>query len=145
VAPAGYDMSEAIALRARAHCFEGKVFTIVSCSTIDQAIIEKVAGEDQVIREMFQRPNSALSGICDPTGKFISDVLIDEEGITYAEIDLRQCIQPKQMHDIVGHYNRFDIFDLQVDARPWRAIGIDGSMRPVSPTAEPTNPGATLG
>ena len=21
-----------------------------------------------------------------------------------------KCIEPKQMHDIVGHYNRFDIF-----------------------------------
>ena len=41
--------------------------------------------------------------------------LIDDEGIVYAEIDLNRCIQPKQMHDILGHYNRFDIFDLRVN------------------------------
>lgn len=40
VGPAGYDMAEAIKVRAAAHSFEGKVFTIVSCSTISEEIIE---------------------------------------------------------------------------------------------------------
>jgi aliphatic nitrilase len=52
----------------------------------------------------------------------VSDPLIDTEGIVYAEIDLQKCIQPKQMHDILGHYNRFDIFDLRVNRRPLRPI-----------------------
>ncbi|MCJ9712799.1 carbon-nitrogen hydrolase family protein, partial [Bordetella hinzii] len=43
--------------------------------------------------------------------------LIDDEGIVYAELDLARCIQPRQMHDIVGHYNRFDVFDLRVNRR----------------------------
>jgi aliphatic nitrilase len=41
--------------------------------------------------------------------------LIDDEGIVYAEIDLNRCIEPKQYHDIIGAYNRFDIFKLSVD------------------------------
>jgi hypothetical protein len=47
---------------------------------------------------------------------------IDEEGMIYADIDLEKCIQPKQMHDILGHYNRFDIFDLRVNTAPTRKI-----------------------
>ena len=43
--------------------------------------------------------------------------MIDDEGIVYADIDLARCIQPRQMHDITGNYNRFDIFDLRVDRR----------------------------
>ena len=39
VAPASYDMAAAIRLRAAAHSFEGKVFTIVSCSTVSEEII----------------------------------------------------------------------------------------------------------
>ncbi|GAA3265376.1 hypothetical protein GCM10020258_32980 [Sphingomonas yabuuchiae] len=39
VAPADYDMAEAIKVRAAAHCFEGKLFTIVSCSTVSEEII----------------------------------------------------------------------------------------------------------
>jgi nitrilase len=25
-----------------------------------------------------------------------------------------QCVEPKQFHDVVGYYNRFDVFDLKV-------------------------------
>jgi hypothetical protein len=39
VAPPDYDMPEAIKLRAIAHSFEGKIFTIVSCWTISDEII----------------------------------------------------------------------------------------------------------
>jgi len=36
-------------------------------------------------------------------------MLQDQEGIAYAEFDLHACIEPKQFHDVVGYYNRFDI------------------------------------
>src|SRR3546814_7550191 len=36
VAPASYNMAEAIKIRATAHSFEGKVFTIVACSTVSE-------------------------------------------------------------------------------------------------------------
>lgn len=53
-----------------------------------------------------------------PDGRVIGEPLIDEEGIVYAEIDLNKCIQPRQMHDITGHYNRFDVFQLHVNRNP---------------------------
>lgn len=118
VAPPDYDMAEAIKVRAMAHSFEGKVFTIVSCSTVSDEII---AAMEQLVpdaRARLERRNSAFSGVIGPDGRVVGAPLIDEEGIVYAEIDLARCVQPKQMHDIVGHYNRFDIFDLRVDRRP---------------------------
>jgi nitrilase len=118
VAPADYDMSEAIAIRTAAHCFEGKLFSIVACSTITEEMIEIAAGDNAVIAERMRRKRSALSGIFGPDGRPLVDPLVDEEGIVYAEIDLARCIQPKQMHDIIGHYNRFDIFHLTVDNTP---------------------------
>ena len=36
--------------------------------------------------------------------------------------DLNRCIQPKQMHDIVGHYQRFDVFSLQLNTTPQQPI-----------------------
>ncbi|WP_371493872.1 carbon-nitrogen hydrolase family protein [Kitasatospora sp. NBC_00374] len=118
VGPEDYDMAEAIAVRTAAHCFEGKVFSVVACSTISADIVDQVAGDDAEIRKMLARPRSALSGIFGPDGRPVTEPLIDDEGIVYAEIDLARCIQPKQMHDIIGHYNRFDVFQLQVDNRP---------------------------
>ena len=122
VAPEDYDMADAIAVRTAAHCFEGKVFSVVACSTISPEIIDTVAGDDQEVRTMLGRRRSALSGVFGPDGRPVTEPLIDDEGIVYAEIDLGKCIQPKQMHDIVGHYNRFDIFQLHVDDRPRSAI-----------------------
>lgn len=118
VAPEDYDMAEAIRVRAAAHSFEGKVFTVVSCSTISPEIVDAMATTHPQARETLARKNSAFSGILGPDGRLIGEPLIDTEGIVYADIDLSRCIQPRQMHDITGNYNRFDIFDLQVNRRP---------------------------
>ena len=53
----------------------------------------------------------------DPTGAQVGDSIQGEEGIAYAELDLADCVEPKQFHDTVGYYQRFDIFDLKVDRR----------------------------
>jgi aliphatic nitrilase len=122
VAPPDYDMAEAIKIRAAAHSFEGKLFTIVSCSTISQEIKDALREDVPNVDELLTRKNSAFSGFIGPNGAVIGTPLIDDEGIVYADIDLEKCIQPKQMHDILGHYNRFDIFDLRVNTAPTRNI-----------------------
>ncbi len=122
VAPPDYNMAEAIKIRAAAHSFEGKLFTVVSCSTITKEIIDIMKEDVPNAEELLTRKNSAFTGFIGPNGAVIGEPLIDEEGIVYADIDLSKCIQPKQMHDILGHYNRFDIFDLRVNTAPRKNI-----------------------
>jgi len=122
VAPPDYNMAEAIKIRAAAHSFEGKLFTVVSCSTISKEIMDVLKPDVPNIEELLTRKSSAFSGIIGPNGAVVGEPLIDDEGIVYANIDLEKCIQPKQMHDILGHYNRFDIFDLRVNTAPTRKI-----------------------
>src|SRR6476620_2496438 len=122
VAPPDYNMAEAIKIRAAAHSFEGKLFTIVSCSTVSKEIMDAMKADVPNAEELLTRKNSAFSGIIGPNGAVVGAPLIDEEGIVYADIDLAKCIQPKQMHDILGHYNRFDIFDLRVNIAPTKKI-----------------------
>lgn len=122
VAPPDYDMAEAIKIRAAAHSFEGKLFTVVSCSTISKEIMDALRPDVPNVDELLTRKNSAFSGFIGPNGAVIGEPLIDDEGMVYADIDLEKCIQPKQMHDILGHYNRFDIFDLRVNVAPTRKI-----------------------
>ena len=62
VAPPDYDMAEAIKVRAAAHCFEGKLFTVVSCSTISEEIISAMEADFPQAREVLLRRNSAFSG-----------------------------------------------------------------------------------
>ncbi len=122
VAPPDYNMAEAIKIRAAAHSFEGKLFTIVSCSTISKEIMDALKDEVPNVEELLLRKDAAFSGIIGPSGAVVGAPLIDDEGIVYADIDLEKCIQPKQMHDILGHYNRFDIFDLRVNTAPRKKI-----------------------
>ena len=134
VAPPDYDMAEAIKVRAAAHSFEGKLFTIVSCSTISEEIISALEPDFPKARELLSRKNSAFSAVLGPDGRVIGQPLIDQEGIVYADIDLARCIQPRQMHDISGHYNRFDIFDLRVNRRGLQAARFDDAAE--SPSFE---------
>lgn len=140
VAPASYDMAAAIRIRAAAHSFEGKVFTIVACSTVSEEIIAAMSVDRPSNRPLLERKNSAFSGIIDPSGNPIGDPLIDSEGIVYADIDLSACIQPKQMHDITGGYNRFDIFDLRIDRRPRTSVTFEDDIELsfAGPGATPT-------
>ncbi len=130
VAPPDYDMAEAIRVRAAAHSFEGKVFTVVACSTISAEIVDAMADGKPEVRAQLERRNSAFSGILGPDGRVIGAPLIDDEGIVYADIDLSRCIQPRQMHDITGHYNRFDIFDLRVNRRSQQAVRCSDDSTP---------------
>lgn len=139
VAPEDYDMADAIALRTAAHSFEGKVFSVVSCSTISPEMVDLIAGEDESVRKQLARKRSALSGIFGPDGHPVGEPLVDEEGIVYAEIDLGRCIQPKQMHDIIGHYNRFDVFQLQFDNRPRGPLAFTAPAAD-QPAPDPTAP-----
>ncbi|MGE8452469.1 MAG: nitrilase-related carbon-nitrogen hydrolase [Pseudomonadales bacterium] len=141
VAPKDYDMAEAIRLRAAAHSFEGKVFTVVSCSTVSEEIIAALSKTLPQCRDLLERRNSAFSGIVGPDGRVVGEPLIDEEGIAYADIDLHRCIQPRQMHDITGHYNRFDIFGLTVNRRPLAPARFeDGSETQEFALHEPEGP-----
>src|SRR5262249_31786766 len=125
--PGNYDLAQAIRIRAGAHAFEAKVFNLVASSCVDQTLrqaIEKGLGQES-LRILEQSPRG-ISVVLDPTGTPLGDALSQDEGILYADIDLAQSVEPKQFHDVVGAYNRFDIFALTVNRSARRpAIFID--------------------
>ena len=117
--PGNYDLQHAIRLRAGAHAFEAKVFNVVASSCVDQTLrhaIEETLGQEP-LRILEQSPRG-ISLVLDPSGKPLGDALNQDEGILYADIDLAQSVEPKQFHDLVGSYNRFDIFTLTVNRSP---------------------------
>jgi nitrilase len=64
------------------------------------------------------------SCIVDPFGNFLAGPNTEGETILVAEIDPRQIIRGKYDFDVVGHYSRPDIFQLQVDERPKRGVAV---------------------
>ncbi len=58
------------------------------------------------------------SVIVSPLGKIIAGPLFGSSGALIAEIDLEEIIQSKLDFDVVGHYSRNDIFELNVVNQP---------------------------
>ena len=67
--------------------------------------------------ETIDSVTQGASLFLDPTGTQVGEQVQGEEGIAYADLDLNACVEPKQFHDVVGYYQRFDVFDLKVDRR----------------------------
>ena len=67
--------------------------------------------------ETIDSATQGASLFLDPTGSQVGEQVQGEEGIAYADLDLNACVEPKQFHDVVGYYQRFDVFDLRVNRR----------------------------
>src|SRR6202050_5631043 len=119
-----YNLSEAIRLRSAAHAFEGKVFNVVASCALDADAIEQFAQADFKMKELLQAVPAPVSIIVGPSGELMADPVEGGEGMVVAEIDIAHSIEQKMIHDIVGHYNRFDIFHLEIDPTPNRPVWI---------------------
>ncbi|HEY0291535.1 MAG TPA: carbon-nitrogen hydrolase family protein [Hansschlegelia sp.] len=122
---AAYDLRRAIEIRAGAHAFEAKVFNIVCSATMDAAAKETLADGDAGLAEIIDRTPAGVSMVLDPTGSHVVEPHQGGETILYADIDTEACVEPKQFHDVVGYYNRFDIFHLSVDRSPREPIAFE--------------------
>jgi nitrilase len=110
-----YDMKEINRMRSTAHAFEGKVFVIASASVLDEDAINQMTEGNPENRTLLENAAKPASMIIGPTGDVLSDPVVGVEGMTLADIDISQSIQLKEAHDIIGRYNRFDVFQLHVN------------------------------
>ncbi|HSR11461.1 MAG TPA: carbon-nitrogen hydrolase family protein [Thermodesulfobacteriota bacterium] len=128
--PAGddsrYDLTHAIEIRSAAHAFEGKLFNVVSCGVFTKEIAE-VLGDTEEKRKLMSKGSMGLTAIYGPDGKKLAGpVDPNQEGMAIAEIDIELIIDQKLQHDIVGHYNRFDVLSLNLNRRALKAIRESG-------------------
>lgn len=111
-----YDLARNIQLRAAAHAFEGKVFVVVAATTLDDVALHEVArGDARIENALTAVP--PVSMVIGPDGQLVAGPLAEPDNILYAEVELQREVVAKQAHDIVGTYNRADIFSLSVDMR----------------------------
>ncbi|PSN60709.1 nitrilase [Corynespora cassiicola Philippines] len=129
---ANYDNVTANRTRAAAHCFEAKCFGVMCSGALDDyAIAQVVSGSPHAshLKQILESAPRGATMFLDPTGAPLPGFTIDEEtgkeeekeflqsreGILYADLDLRDCVEGKQYHDVVGGYQRLDVFKLSVD------------------------------
>src|SRR5581483_4396841 len=138
--PGRYDLASAIRIRAGAHSFEGKVFNVVSSGFLDRYTLEALRTIDRDGLETLENSPQAISMVLGPSGDVISDTLSETEGLLYQDVDLTQCVEPKQFHDVVGYYNRFDVFDLRVRRKRLTPITFFDEGPEVTATDNSANP-----
>ncbi|KAJ4989634.1 nitrilase [Stagonosporopsis vannaccii] len=152
-----YDNVAANRIRAAAHCFEAKAFGVLCSGHLDEEAIETIAAgaaDASHITRVLRSAQRGATMFLDPTGAPVPGFTIDaatgkkkeveylqqEEGMLYADLDLGQCVEGKQYHDVVGGYQRHDIFRLTVNRErqvPIRfvdppALPVEGNSEEVS-------------
>jgi nitrilase len=117
--PGYLTMGDNALLASRNVAYMCKCFVISACGTNSPEMIEILAAND-ADKEFMKEPNqSGGSAIIDPVGRIIAGPLAgNEEGILYADVDLESTIRARVVHDFGGHYNRSDVFRLEVNDAP---------------------------
>lgn len=139
-----YDNVAANRTRAAAHCFEAKAFGVLCCGVLDDLAIDwitKGAPNARHLENVLRGSQRGATMFLNPTGAAIKGYTIDsatkekketeylqpEEGILYADLDMAECVEGKQYHDVVGGYQRLDIFDLRINRFRQRPISFGPS------------------
>jgi len=97
----------------REYALETQTF-VISCSWY----LPESEIPDDLKEEM--RYNLAAGGSCivSPAGLFIKEPVFEQETIVWAELDLSERRVAKAYFDALGHYARWNVFQLHVDRRP---------------------------
>jgi aliphatic nitrilase len=111
----GDPMRNRVSVDSQAFAQMSKAFVVSACGTVDEPMIRALrAGPEP---EKFLRSPDCCGGsvIVAPNGRILAGPMGAEEGILYAECDIEVAIQMKLRHDFAGHYNRADVFRLEVN------------------------------
>jgi aliphatic nitrilase len=97
--------------RTRYHAFAGKMPTASATGVVTDELADAVGGMPDAYAD------SGTSAILGPDGGYLAGPRHEGEGIVHASVDMGARVEGKAYHDVTGHYNRFDVFELTVDRR----------------------------
>jgi nitrilase len=98
---------------------EGRTYVASCCMAYKkEALLARFGELEPYYAEVGEWINAGNSMITDPNGKIVAGPLHKEEGILYAQVDLKMLRGTKWNLDVAGHYARPDAFRLHVQKRP---------------------------
>ena len=102
---------------------EGGCWVIgAGCALRAQDIPDSLPGRAELFPDAAEWVNPGDSVIVAPGGRIVAGPLHQELGILYADIDLERVGMARRSLDVVGHYSRPDIFQLQVNRKAQRPV-----------------------
>ncbi|MFC1857897.1 carbon-nitrogen hydrolase family protein [Thermodesulfobacteriota bacterium] len=116
-----YDNLEIVQTACRQYAFEGQCFVVSACGWIHPDMIP----DDFEFKNEMDCRSRGGSTIITPLGTMLTDPLLDQEGIVYADLKMDLIIKAKAFVDCTGHYTRWDVLSLNFNPRPYRAITND--------------------
>lgn len=138
---ANYDNVAANRTRAAAHCFEAKCFGVLCSGVLGDDAIKAIASESPHLTQVLEQSQRGATQFLDPTGALLRGFTVEEEtlrheptdflqtteDILYADMNVEDCIEGKQYHDVVGGYQRMDVFYFKVNRkRQTPAVFVEG-------------------
>jgi nitrilase len=121
--PSYCGMCESSLLAGRNMAYMAKCFVISSCGTNSPEMIQDIAGTQEDRDFLCDTGKTGGSAIIAPTGDIIAGPMDGgQEGILYADVDLEATVRGRLVHDVGGHYNRADVFQLTVNRAPSRLL-----------------------
>jgi nitrilase len=123
-----YPLNESIYIRVRSYSFEAKNFNIAVASFMDKPMRDELVKLHVDADRLLEASTRGVSMVTGPNGEILGQPMSHEEGILYVDIDLADCVEPKQVHDIIGYYNRFDVFKLTVNRSANRPISFEADV-----------------
>lgn len=134
---AKFPASDRATSAGRAVAMMSKAYVINALGALNEEMIEMLAANDEDRAFLRDPDNSGGSTIIGPHSTVIAGPMSNEEGILYADIDLEACVREKVTHDLAGHYNRADIFNVRIN-RTAPLIYQPYAIAPEGATREPT-------
>jgi aliphatic nitrilase len=111
----GDPLRNRVAIDSQSFAQMSKAWVVASCGTIDDLTVERLeltADQEKIIRNPDFCGGSV---IVNPMSHVVAGPLGAGEEILYADMDLELGVRMKLRHDFAGHYNRPDVFQLQIN------------------------------
>ncbi len=134
----GDPLRNRVLIDSQAFAHMSKAFVISACGTVDERMIEMLQPDAKAEKFLRDPDCSGGSVIVAPNSRVIAGPMGAEEGILYAECNLEVGITMKLRHDFAGHYNRPDIFHLQINRAAPSLYSVHGAAGdlPLPPASE---------